>query len=133
MQELLDSYRAGIAVMDVAIRRADPPKQVDEAFKQVVAARQAAQRAVTAARSAAQASSAQAQGDAAQFNAIYAQYRLAPQVTRDRIYFSTMDEVMASNDKVIVDAPGVTLPLSDLRRRPTAQGQDATIVVEAKR
>jgi membrane protease subunit HflK len=133
MQELLDSYRAGIAVMDVDIRRADPPSQVDAAFKQVAEARQEAQRIVTEARSAAQTSAARAQGDAAQFNAAYAQYKLAPQVTRDRLYFNTMDEVLANTDKVIVDAPGVTLPLSDLRRKPAAPGQDATIVVEAKR
>jgi membrane protease subunit HflK len=133
MQELLDSYRAGIQVIEVAIRRADPPKQVDEAFKQVVAAQQEAQRVVTDARSAAQTSAARAQGDAAQFNAAYAQYKLSPQVTRDRLYFNTMDEVLANTDKVIVDAPGVTLPLSELRRRPAAPGQDATIVVEAKR
>ncbi len=134
MQELFDSYRAGIAVMDVDIRRADPPKEVDEAFKQVVVARQEAQRVVTDARSAAQTSAARAQGDAAQFNAAYAQYKLAPKVTRDRLYFNTMDEVLANTDnKAIVDAPGVSLPLSDLGRRPAAQGQDQTIVVEAKR
>ena len=42
-------------------------------------------------------------------------------------------DVYEKADKVIVDAPGVTLPLSDLRRKPAAPGQDATIVVEAKR
>jgi membrane protease subunit HflK len=133
MQELLDSYRAGVAVMDVDIKRADPPREVDEAFKQVLVARQEAQRVVSDARSAAQTSAARAQGDAAQFNAAYAQYKLAPQVTRDRLYFNTMDEVLANTDKVIVDAPGVSLPLSDLRRRTAPQSQDATIVVEAKR
>jgi Mrp family chromosome partitioning ATPase len=46
-----------------------------------------------------------------------------------------MDDVLANTDKVIVDTPpGVALPpLSELRRKPPATGQDATIVVEAKR
>jgi membrane protease subunit HflK len=133
MQELLDSYRAGVAVLDVTIKRADPPKEVADAFKQVVDARQEAQRLVVDARSEAQTSTVRAQGDAAQFDAVYAQYRLAPQVTRDRIYYNTMDEVLANTDKVIVDAPGVSLPLSEIHHKPAPQGQDATIVVEAKR
>jgi membrane protease subunit HflK len=133
MQELLDSYRAGIQVMEVVIRRADPPKQVDAAFRQVAEAVQDKAKMINEARSAAQTSAARAQGDAAQFNATYAQYKLAPQVTRDRLYYNTMDEVLANTDKVIVDAPGVSIPLSDLRRRPVTPGQDATIVVEAKR
>lgn len=131
MQELLDSYGAGIAVMDVTVRRADPPRQVDAAFRQVAEAVQAKEKLIAEARSAAQSSVARAQSEAAQFNAALQQYKLAPQVARDRLFFNTMDEILPSIDKVIVDAPGVTIPLSDLRRKP-AQGQE-TIVVEAKR
>jgi membrane protease subunit HflK len=133
MQELLDSYRAGVAVTEVTIKRTDPPKEVDEAFKQVAQAQEESRNIVNDARSYAQTSTARAQGDAAQFDAAYAQYKLAPQVTRNRIYFNTMDEVMANTDKIIVDAPGVTVPLSEIRRRPVQASQEGTIVVQAKR
>jgi membrane protease subunit HflK len=134
MQELLDSYQAGIAVIEVTIRRADPPKEVAEAFKQVAAARQERQQRINGARIAAQASVDVAEGDAAQFNAAYVQYRLAPQVTRDRLYYNMMDDVLANSTKIVTGVPGITLPLSDLKRRPAPQGQELPpIDVEAKR
>ena len=59
------------------------------------------------------------QGDAAAFDKVYDQYRLAPEVTRRRMYYETMERVLSNNDKVIVAADGVTsyLPLPELRRR----------------
>ena len=62
---------------------------------------------------------AQAQGSAAEFNEIYEQYRLAPEVTRRRLYYETMESVLSNTDKTIVEADGVTpyLPLPEIRRR----------------
>jgi membrane protease subunit HflK len=133
MQELLESYRAGVVIIEVSIRRADPPKQVSDAYDKVASAQKDAQDLITKARSDAFAAQAVAQGDAADFDAVYEQYRLAPEVTRDRLYFDTMDDLMANNNKVIVTAKGVTLPPpSDLRRKPPAvPGQDP-IIVEGK-
>lgn len=135
MQEMLDSYGAGVQILEVTIKRADPPKEVSDAFKHVAEAQQEAQHAIADARSYAETASVHAQGEAAQFDAAYAQYKAAPEVTRDRIFFKTMEDVLANTDKIIVDAPGVTLPpLSELRRKPVAQGQDvAPIIVESKR
>jgi modulator of FtsH protease HflK len=62
---------------------------------------------------------AQAQGDATAFNNIYAEYRLAPEVTRRRLYYETMESVLSRTDKTIVETGGVTpyLALPELRRR----------------
>ena len=50
---------------------------------------------------------ARAQGEAAQFDKIYEQYKLAPEVTRRRMYYETMEAVLAKSNKTIVEAPGV--------------------------
>ena len=47
------------------------------------------------------------QGEAAQFDKVYEQYRLAPEVTRRRMYYETMEAVLAKSDKTIVETPGV--------------------------
>ncbi len=119
MQELLDSYKSGIDVRGVDIKPADPPAAVDTAFKDVSAAQQDEQQYLNRARTYAQTVVARAQGDAAAFDAVYAQYRLAPEVTRKRMYLETMERVLAKVDKTIVDAPGVApyLPLPEIRRR----------------
>ena len=61
-----------------------------------------------------------AQGQAAAFDRIYEQYKLAPEVTRQRLYYETMEAVLAKSDKTLVEQPGVTpyLPLDRAGRRP---------------
>lgn len=122
MQELLDSYRAGIDVLGVDIKQADPPAAVDAAFKDVSAAQQNAQQYLNQARAYSQQLVAQAQGEAAAFDAVYAQYRLAPEVTRKRMYLETMESVLAKVDKTVIEANGVTpyLPLPEIKRRSAA-------------
>ena len=124
MQELLDAYGAGIAVQGVEIARTEAPEQVIEAFNDVLAARQDAERNLNEARRYEQQLLAQAQGSAAEFNEIYEQYRLAPEVTRRRLYYETMESVLARTDKTIVEAQGVTpyLPLPEIRRRAQQSG-----------
>ena len=119
MQAILDAYGAGIAVQGVEIARTEAPQQVIEAFNDVLAARQDAERNLNEARRYEQQLLARAQGSAAEFNEIFAQYRLAPEVTRRRLYYETMESVLANTDKTIVEADGVTpyLPLPELRRR----------------
>ncbi|HYZ47291.1 MAG TPA: protease modulator HflK, partial [Sphingomonas sp.] len=60
-----------------------------------------------------------AQGEAASFDKVYEQYKLAPDVTRKRMYYETMEDVLSKVDKTIVEAPGVAsyLPLDRLSRR----------------
>ena len=119
MQQVLDAYRSGIAVQGVQIKKTDPPAEVEDAFKDVSAAQQEAQGYVNNAEAVAQQVLARAQGDAASFDKVYVQYKLAPEVTRRRLYYETMERVLRKTDKVIVEAPGVTadLPLPELKRR----------------
>jgi membrane protease subunit HflK len=134
MQRVLDFYKAGVIVQGVEIKKADPPTKVIGAFQQVTAAQQDAERDRSNARAWAQQLLARAQGDAAAFDKVYEQYKLAPEVTKRRMYYETMERVLANNDKVIVEANGVTpyLPLPEVRRRaagapsPAASATPAT-------
>ena len=130
MQTLLDTYGAGIAVQGVEIARTEAPQQVIEAFNDVLAARQDAERNLNEARRYEQQLLAQAQGSAAEFNEIYSQYRLAPEVTRRRLYYETMEGVLRDTDKTIVEADGVVpyLSLPEVQRRSRAS-QGATLTV----
>ena len=128
MQRILDFYRAGVVVQGVEIKKADPPTKVIGAFQQVTAAQQDAERDRSNARAWAQQLLARAQGDAAAFDKVYEQYKLAPEVTRRRMYYETMERVLSNNDKVIVESNGVTpyLPLPEVRRRSTTAAPSTT-------
>ncbi len=117
MQKILDEYHSGIRVQSVALTKAAAPEQVDDAFKAVQAAQQGAQGARNNANGYAQQVIAVAQGEAAEFDKIYEQYKAAPEVTRRRLYYETMEQVLAKTNKTIVEAPGVTpyLPLPGVR------------------
>ncbi len=122
MQTVLDAYRSGVLVQGVEIKKADPPEKVIDAFQKVTAAQQDAQRDLSNAQAWAQQKIASAQGEAANFDKVYGQYKLAPEVTRRRMYYETMERVLSNNDKVVVEANGVTpyLPLPEVRRRAQA-------------
>jgi len=119
MQELLNQYRAGVSIQGIAIRQADPPSQVDEAFKEVTAALQERESAINLSRAYQQQVLERARGDTAAFDQIYEQYRLAPGVTRKRLYYETMENVLSNVDKTVVEARGVTpyLPLNEVQKR----------------
>ena len=121
MQRILDAYRAGVVVQGVAIRQADPPQAVNEAFKKVTAAQQDAQSYINRANAYSLQLTQKAQGEAAAFDKVYEQYRLAPEVTRRRMYYETMERVLRQTDKTVIETPGVTpyLPLPELRRQQT--------------
>ncbi|WP_305097039.1 FtsH protease activity modulator HflK [Croceibacterium aestuarii] len=122
MQQILDTYRSGIGIQGVEIRKTDPPSEVEEAFKDVSAAQQQAESYINQAEAVAQQVLARAQGDAAAFDKVYEQYRLAPEVTRRRMYYETMERVLRNTDKTVIEAQGVTpyLPLPELKRRAQA-------------
>jgi len=113
-QSILNEYHSGVRIQGVAIKQATPPAQIVDDFNKVTAAQQEAVANVNQARSYAQQVIARAQGEAAQFDKVYEQYRLAPEVTRRRMYYETMEAVLAKSDKTIVETPGVVpyLPLS---------------------
>lgn len=119
MQALLDAYRSGILIQGVDLKKTDPPSKVVEAFQRVTVAQQEAQRDRSRAEAWAQQVSARAEGDTSAFDQVYEQYKLAPEVTRRRMYYETMERVLSNNDKVVVESNGVTpyLPLQEVRRR----------------
>ena len=133
MQRLLNGYRAGIAIQGVAVNQSVPPGAVNEAFLQVSAAQQQAQSYINEARAYALQLTARAQGEAAAFEKVFSEYRAAPEVTRRRMYYETMERILSRVDSTIIEAPGVTpyLPLPEIQRRqqqqqPAApQGQQA--------
>ena len=133
MQKTLDSWGAGISVVEVQIRSANPPPEVVSAFREVNNAQQDADSAVNEANTyrnrvindakgdastiinRAQAYREQAVrealGEAARFNQIYTEYRRAPGVTRDRLYIETMQRILQGSNKVVIDAKGATAPI----------------------
>lgn len=144
IQQTLDAYGAGIEITQVQSQKVDPPAAVIDSFRDVQAAKADqerlqneaeayANRAIPEARgNAAQITEAaegyrnaviaDARGQASRFNAIYKEYRLAPEVTRQRMFLETMERVFGSTDKVIIDqnigGSGVVpyLPLNELTR-----------------
>ncbi len=130
MQELLNQYNSGITVQGVAIKQSDPPEEVNDAFRAVNAAQQKRESYINNARAYAQQILERAEGDTAAFDKVFEQYRLAPEVTRRRMYYDTMENVLGKVDKTIVEPGGVQtyLPLPEVRQRsrPAAQPQAAT-------
>lgn len=124
MQRILDSYRSGIQVQGIAIKQADPPDAVNDAFKEVTAAQQDAKTYINSANAYALQLRQKAQGDATAFDKVYAQYKLAPEVTRRRMYYETMEQVLSKVDKTIVEPSGVTpyLALPQVQKSAPKQG-----------
>jgi membrane protease subunit HflK len=141
MQNILNSYKAGVLILQVQLQSVEPPEQVIGAFRDVIAAQQEADRirneaqtyansVVPNARGKAAAilqeaegyrlqTVAQATGEASRFDQVYAQYKKAPDVTRERIYLETMEHVLGATSKVVVDQAGTSgvvpyLPLPQL-------------------
>ena len=123
MQRILDAYHSGIQVQGIAIKQADPPSQVNDAFKEVTAAQQDAQTYINNANAYSLQLRQRAQGEATAFDKVYAQYKLAPDVTRKRMYYETMEDVLSKLDKTIVETPGVTpyLALPEVKKKQQQQ------------
>ncbi|RPI46672.1 MAG: FtsH protease activity modulator HflK [Betaproteobacteria bacterium] len=125
MQEILDRYKTGIQVSKVTMQNAQPPEQVQAAFDDAVKAGQDRERAknegqayandvIPKAKGAAarlleeangyrQRVIANSEGETARFRQILAEYQKAPGVTRERMYLETVQQVLESTSKIIVD------------------------------
>ena len=125
IQEILDRYSTGISISKVSMQNAQPPEQVQAAFDDAVKAGQDRERQKNegqayandvipkaggnAARLLQEAEGyrqrviEQSQGDASRFRAIVAEYNKSPQVTRDRLYLDTMQQIMSNTSKVLID------------------------------
>jgi membrane protease subunit HflK len=125
MQKVLDGYQAGVTVTRVQMQKVDPPSQVIDAFRDVQAARADAERLQNEAQTYAnrvvpeargeasrilqaaegykERTVVEAKGQASRFLSILTEYKLAPEVTRRRMYLETMERVLGGIDKVILD------------------------------
>ena len=128
MQDILDRYKVGVEVVGINLQQGGvrPPEQVQASFDDVLKAGQERERAKNEAqayandvipRAVGSASRlkeeadaykarvvAQAQGDAQRFRSVFTEYQKAPQVTRDRMYLDTMQQIYGNVTKVLVDA-----------------------------
>jgi modulator of FtsH protease HflK len=128
MQKILDRYKVGIEVVGINLQQGGvrPPEQVQAAFDDVLKAGQERERAKNEAqayandvipRAVGSASRlkeesdaykarivAQASGDTQRFKSVLAEYQKAPQVTRDRMYLDTMQQIYSNVTKVVVDS-----------------------------
>ncbi len=152
-QETLDEYGAGILIEEVQLQSVDPPEQVVDAFNDVLRARQDeqrlrnlaeayandvlprargdAERLVQEANAYREQVVSLAQGDADRFLSVLESYRLSPEVTVERLYLETIEEVFGGANMVIIEneeaggGSGVVpyLPLNELRQSTAIRGQ----------
>jgi membrane protease subunit HflK len=166
-QTILDSYGtgeipgAGLQITNVNLQDAQPPEDVQDAFADAIKAREDEQRQKNEAEAYAneiipkargqgarrleeaaayrEQAIAQAEGEASRFEQLLAEYSKAPEVTRERLYLETMEQILGKNSKVLVDVEGGNnlfyLPLDRLMQRPqgTAPAQDVAPAVEPNR
>ena len=145
LQRLLDEYKAGIEIRQVQMLEVDPPSQVVDAFNEVQRARAdkerlrneadayrndvvprargEAEKLIQEARAYREEVVARATGDANRFMAIYEAYKVNKDVTTQRIYLETLEEILKGAQKVVIDksstGSGVLpyLPLPELKKK----------------
>ncbi len=140
IQEILDRYQTGLDITSVNMQDAQPPAQVQDAFFDAVKAREDQERIINQAnafkadivpKARGEANAmleraeayrqrviAQAEGEADRFLKVLGEYQKAPEVTRERLYIETIEQVMANSSKVLIDLQGgnniMVLPLNEL-------------------
>ncbi len=143
LQDYMDAYRTGIRISQVNVVDAQPPSAVQPAFDDVIRAREDEQRAqnqaqqysnrvIPEARGDAQRQIeeanaykeqviAVAEGDASRFDQLLFEYAKAPEVTRERLYIESLQDVMTASSKIMVDVEGgnnmLYLPLDRLMQQ----------------
>jgi membrane protease subunit HflK len=142
-QQILDIYSAGVLITSVNMQPAKPPEEVKSAFDDAIKAREDEQRLINEAEAyqnevtpRARGAAAritedshayrsrvivQAQGEANRFQQLLVEYEKAPEVMRRRLYLETMEAVLSSTPKVLLDTKGgnslMYLPIDKLIER----------------
>ena len=143
IQEVLDRYRTGLELTRANVQGAQAPEEVQNAFLDVIRSREDEQRLINeaqtyangvipaarggAARQLQEAEAykskviAQAEGEASRFTQVLGQYKLAPEITRKRLYLEAMESVLSNSSKVMVDIKGgnnlLYLPLDKMTQQ----------------
>ncbi len=139
-QRLVDLYKTGLKITSINMQPAKPPEQVKSAFDDAIKAREdkerleneahayanqivpqargAAARQVEAAKAYEEKVIAEAEGESSRFLAVLTEYEKAPEVTRERLYLETVEEVLSKTSKVMLDVKSgnslMYLPLDKL-------------------
>lgn len=151
MQKILDDYQSGVVVNNVQLLKVDPPDPVIDAFNDVQRARAEAERMqneanayrndiIPRARGQAQKTLADAEaykqetiarakGDADRFNSVFDAYAQAKDVTTERMYLETIEDILKNAKTIVMDGKGVQnalpyLPIGDLKRNGTLPQPD---------
>ena len=143
LQNVLDTYGAGVNVQSLNILEAQPPEQVQDAFSDAIKAREDEQRYINEAEAyrneiipLARGQAKQmleqaiaykvklinaAEGEASRFTQLYSEYKKAPAVTKERLYLEAVESVLSNSSKVMIDVEGgnnmMYLPLDQLINR----------------
>ncbi len=143
LQDYLEDYGTGIRIIEINLQKAEPPREVKAAFDDVIEAKEdkerykneaqayanglvpeargKAQRVIEEANAYKAKVIAEAEGDAQRFEQLLAEYTKAPEVTRERLYLDTVQEVMGNSTKWLVDVEGgnnmMCLPLDKITCR----------------
>ncbi|MGL5814158.1 FtsH protease activity modulator HflK [Aeromonas sp.] len=144
---IIEPYQMGLQIVDVNFLPARPPEEVKDAFDDAISAQEDEQRFIREAEAYAREVEPKARGqvkrleqeaegyksqivlkakgEVARFNELLPQYQAAPELTRDRIYLETMEELYQQTNKVLVDMPAgnnsmIYLPLDKLSGKANA-------------
>ena len=143
IQEIMDIYKSGVVIAKVEMQTAKPPDEVKAAFDDAIKAREDEQKSVNqaeayrndtipkarggAARLREEANAykakviAMAEGEASRFEQLLAEYQLAPEVTRQRLYLDAIESVLSNSSKVLIDSENsnslMYLPIDKLMER----------------
>jgi membrane protease subunit HflK len=153
LQRYLDTYNTGITVVQVNIESAQAPEAVQDAFDDVIRAREdevrvrnqaesyangvipeargRAQRLLEEANGYRDEVVARADGEAQRFNQLFEQYRLSPEVMRERMYIETLQDVMTNTSKILVSGGDgnnnlLYLPLDKLMQQGGGSGSGSS-------
>ncbi len=158
IQQILDRYKTGILISNVTMQNAQPPEQVQAAFDDAVKAKQdlerqknegqayfndvvpkaqgAASRLKEEAQGYRQRVVANAEGETSRFKQVLAEYNKAPQVTRDRMYIETVQQIMSSTSKILLDAKSggnlLYLPLDKIMQMTAGGLPETTTTAPSK-
>ena len=150
LQSILDSYGAGVFIVEIKQQKVDPPSEVIDAFNDVQRAKQDQERSVNEAvayrngivpRAKGEAAvmiqealaykekvTKEAEGEAERFLSVYEAYKTGKEVTIERLYIERMQSVLQNSEKIILDNKGGTgvvpyLPLPELNKKKVEASQ----------
>ncbi|WP_415896870.1 FtsH protease activity modulator HflK [Neptuniibacter sp. QD57_21] len=159
IQNYMSEYGTGLQISKVNIKEAKAPNQVQDAFDDVIKAREdevrvkneaesyangiipeargLAQRMLEEASAYQEQVVARSEGDAKRFTALLTEYEKAPEVTRERLYLDTMQEVLSQNPKVLIDVEGgnnmMYLPLDKImQNRPVTGDSNRSVRLDGQ-